>query len=245
MFRLCQVCAKALRAPETLGEAVSNNRDRHGRLSHAAVLLPGLVHHGGVRRVQGRGEGAQETSQQRQAQSAPSAEHGPAVTVADVLRYPEHVAGVAGEFEIDASHARAQGDYAARPCQSKAQARHQQQETISISSGASFPGSTPPPCGDHRHRALRKPHLTSHEEEKSGDILHQIMLLTAAQHAYDPPEQDDGYGHAYETGGHPFEICRDNTSVFIGPGLNPTGDIWGERTHGVRATRPVLLSSSD
>lgn len=34
-------------------------------------------------------------------------------------------------------------------------------------------------------------HLTSHEEEKSGDILHQIMFLAAAQHAYDPAEQDD------------------------------------------------------
>lgn len=39
------------------------------------------------------------------------------------------------------------------------------------------------------------------------------MLLTAAQHAYDPAEQDDGDGHAYETGGHPFEICKDDTGV--------------------------------
>lgn len=34
------------------------------------------------------------------------------------------------------------------------------------------------------------------------------MLLTAAQHAYDPAEQDDGYGHAYETGSHPLEVCK-------------------------------------
>lgn len=54
---------------------------------------------------------------------------------------------------------------------------------------------------------LCKVHLTSHEEEESGDILHQIMLLTAAQHAYDPAEQDDGDGHADETGGHPLEVC--------------------------------------
>lgn len=33
------------------------------------------------------------------------------------------------------------------------------------------------------------------------------MLLTAAQHAYDPAEQDDGDGHADETGGHPLEVC--------------------------------------
>lgn len=48
----------------------------------------------------------------------------------------------------------------------------------------------------------------SHEEEKSSDILHQIMLLTAAQQAYNPAEQDDGYGHAYETGRHPLEVQR-------------------------------------
>ena len=84
--------------------------------SHAAVLLPGLVSHGGVWRVQGRGEGAQKPSQQREAQSTPSAKHGPAVTVADVLWYPEHVAGIAGQFEVDAGHTCAKGDYAARPC---------------------------------------------------------------------------------------------------------------------------------
>lgn len=132
MFPLCQVCAKALWTPETLGEVVSNNRARHGRLhrhlSHAAILLSGFVHHRGVRGVQGRGEGAQEASQQREAQSTPSAEHGPAVTVADVLRYPKHVARVAGEFKIDASHACAQGDYAAGSCQSRAQVRFQQQQ---------------------------------------------------------------------------------------------------------------------
>lgn len=34
------------------------------------------------------------------------------------------------------------------------------------------------------------------------------MLLTAAQQAYNPAEQDDGYGHAYETGRHPLEVCK-------------------------------------
>ena len=34
------------------------------------------------------------------------------------------------------------------------------------------------------------------------------MLLTASQHAYDPAEQDDGHGHAYEAGGHPLEVCK-------------------------------------
>lgn len=57
--------------------------------------------------------------------------------------------------------------------------------------------------------------LTSHKEEKSSDILHQIMLLTAAQYAYDPAEQDDGYGHAYETGSHPLEVCKTEVTVFV------------------------------
>lgn len=74
-----------------------------------------------------------------------------------------------------------------------------------------LPGATPPLRGDRRYCALYKRHLTSHEEEKSGDILHQIMFLAAAQHAYDPAEQDDRYGHAYETGGHPFQVCKHNT----------------------------------
>lgn len=34
------------------------------------------------------------------------------------------------------------------------------------------------------------------------------MVLTAAQSAYDPAEHDDGYGHSYETGSHPLEICK-------------------------------------
>lgn len=86
-------------------------------LSHAAVLLSGLVRHGGVWRVEGRGERAQETGQQRQTQSAPRAKHGPAVTVADVLWYPEHVARIAGQFKVDPRHACAKGDYTASPCQ--------------------------------------------------------------------------------------------------------------------------------
>lgn len=82
-------------------------------LSHAAVLLPGLVHHRGLRRVQGGCQRAQEAGQQREAQSTPRTEHGPAVAVADILRYPEHVAGVAGQLKVDPGHARAKGDDAA------------------------------------------------------------------------------------------------------------------------------------
>lgn len=72
-----------------------------------------------------------------------------------------------------------------------------------------------PPCGDPRYCSLCKDQLTSHEKEKSGHILHQIMLLTAAQHAYNPAEQDDGYGHAYEAGSHPLEVCTGEVAAFV------------------------------
>lgn len=101
---------------QSLHQGSSPRRDEAGvcrvvssdRLSHAAILLPGLVHHRGLRRVQGRGQRAQKTRQQGQAQAAPRAEHGPAVPVADVLRDPEHVAREAGQLEVDAGHARAE-----------------------------------------------------------------------------------------------------------------------------------------
>lgn len=38
------------------------------------------------------------------------------------------------------------------------------------------------------------------------------MLLAASQHSDDPPEQDDGHGHAHEAGRHPPQICRQSTS---------------------------------
>lgn len=110
--------------------------------SHAAVLLPGLVRHGGVRGVQGRSEGAEEAGQQREAQSTPRAKHGPAVTMADVLRYPEHVARVAGQFEVNPRHARAKGDYAARPCQ-----REREKPKLDVT--AASPSSSPLRCIVH------------------------------------------------------------------------------------------------
>lgn len=128
---LCVLCAKLCEGSfcsQSLRETVSktgrvavSGRDRclsdeRPGLSHAAVLLPGLVHHGGVWGVQGRSEGTQEASQQREAQPAPRTKHGPAVTVADVLWYPKHVARVAGQFKVDPGHTCAKGDYAARPC---------------------------------------------------------------------------------------------------------------------------------
>lgn len=48
------------------------------------------------------------------------------------------------------------------------------------------------------------------------------MLLTAAQHAYDPAEQDYGYGHAHEAGGHPLEVCKAHGTRERGKGF-----FWG------------------
>lgn len=80
--------------------------------SHSAVLHPRLVY-GRVRRAEGRGQRTQEPGQQREAQPAPGAEHGPAVAVADVLGQAVHVARKTGEFEVNAGHTGAEGDDAA------------------------------------------------------------------------------------------------------------------------------------
>lgn len=84
-------------------------------VSHAAVLLPGLGHHGALWRVERRSQRAEKTSQQCEAQSSPRTKHGPTITVTDVLWYAKHVARIAGQFKVDPSHTCAKGDYAARP----------------------------------------------------------------------------------------------------------------------------------
>lgn len=101
------------------------------------------------------------------------------------------------------------------------------------------------------------------------------MLLAAAQHAYDPAEQDDGDGHADEAGRHPLEVCTDSRAMagfshvpliglsWVGSGEGmmrgnrkkgeKKGKLGGWRggggswgvTHVARATHPALLSSSD
>lgn len=187
-------------------------------LSHTSVLWPGLVHHWGVWRVEGRSERAQEASQQRQAQSTPGTKHGPAITVTDVLWYSKHVARIAGQFKVDASHTCAEGDNAACPCQ---RGEGIQSQTTHLNSSDAPPSLSQRlycPSVVKQGSALSS-YLTSHEEEESGHILHQIMLLAAAQHAYDPSEQDDGYGHAYETGSHPLEVCKEKRQCSLVPSV--------------------------
>lgn len=220
MLSLCLAKWRLSLLSESLGEAVSGtglvtvSQMRqvsvwYARgLSHTAVLLSGLVHRTGLWGVEGGSECAQEASQQREAQSTPRTKHGPAVTMTDVLWYAKHVARIAGQFKVDSGHTRAKGDYAARPCQ---RARMKQVSNPIWSPRFDAPRlikTTPPLCGESGQCSLCKELLTSHEEEKSGDILHQIVVLTAAQSAYDPAEHDDGYGHSYETGSHPLEICK-------------------------------------
>lgn len=80
-------------------------------LAHHAILHAGFGVGSTARwRLNRRWQSAEETSNKCQTQTAPGAEHGPAVTVAYVIREAEHVAWVAGKFEIDASHASTQGN---------------------------------------------------------------------------------------------------------------------------------------
>lgn len=77
--------------------------------AHCSVLHAGLGT-GGTRwrgRLNRRCQGAEEPSYEGQPQSSPGTEHGPAVTVAYVIREAEQVTRVARQFEVDASHARA------------------------------------------------------------------------------------------------------------------------------------------
>lgn len=84
--------------------------------SHGPVLLPGFVGRRAGGRAQGGRQGAEEAGQQGEAQAPPGTKHGPAVAVTNVLGKAVHVAGGAGQLEVDSCHTRAQGDDAARSC---------------------------------------------------------------------------------------------------------------------------------
>lgn len=49
--------------------------------------------------------------------------------------------------------------------------------------------------------------LTSHEEEESSYILHQVVPFAAAQESDDPAKEDDGDCHPDEAGRHPAQVC--------------------------------------
>lgn len=87
--------------------------------SHGPVFLPRLVGRRASGCAQGGRQGAEEARQQGETQAPPGTKHGPAVAVANVLGKAVHVAGVAGQLEVDSCHARAQGDDAACSCVSR------------------------------------------------------------------------------------------------------------------------------
>lgn len=86
---------------------------RSGIASHAATLLPGLVHRRVGRRVEGWCQGAQKPSQQGEAQPGPRTKHGPPVPMTDVLWYSVDESWITRQLKIDASHTGAQRDDAA------------------------------------------------------------------------------------------------------------------------------------
>lgn len=90
-----------------------------GPPSHGPVLLPRFVGRRAGGRAQGGRQGAEEAGQQGETQAPPGTKHGPAVAVANVLGEAVHVAGEAGQLKVDPCHTRAQGDDAARSCQSR------------------------------------------------------------------------------------------------------------------------------
>jgi len=51
--------------------------------------------------------------------------------------------------------------------------------------------------------------LTSHQEEQSRHILHQLVVFPAAQQSNRPAEHNDGHSHADKTCSHPLQICTD------------------------------------
>lgn len=82
-------------------------------LAHGAVLRPRLGAHGtGWRRLHGWRQRAEEASDECEAQATPGAEHGPAVTVGDIVGQSIQVAWVAGKLKVDGGHTSAEGDNA-------------------------------------------------------------------------------------------------------------------------------------
>lgn len=79
-------------------------------LTHGPVFLAGLGARGTRNRLYGGRQCTEESSDEGQTQTAPSAEHRPAVTVTDVIWEAVYVTRVTGQLEVDSCHAGAQGN---------------------------------------------------------------------------------------------------------------------------------------
>lgn len=80
------------------------------RLTHCAVFLPGFGAGGAWDWLNGGSQRAEEASDKRQAQATPGTEHGPAVTMADVVWEAVQVARIARKLKINSRYAGAQRD---------------------------------------------------------------------------------------------------------------------------------------
>lgn len=81
-------------------------------LTHGAVFLAGFGARGARDRLYGGRQRAEEAGDEGQAQTAPGAEHRPAVTVTDVVWEAIYVTRVTGQLEVDACYTGTQGNYA-------------------------------------------------------------------------------------------------------------------------------------
>lgn len=79
-------------------------------LADGAVLLSGLGAGGSWDGLDGGGQGAEEASDESEAEAPPGAEHGPAIAVADVIWQAVQVSWVTGKLEVDTSDTCAEGD---------------------------------------------------------------------------------------------------------------------------------------
>lgn len=79
-------------------------------LTHGAVFLAGFGARGARDRLYRGRQRAEEAGDQGQAQTAPGAEHWPAVTVTDVVWEAVYVTGVTGQLEVDACYTGTQGN---------------------------------------------------------------------------------------------------------------------------------------
>ena len=79
-------------------------------LADGAVLLSGLGAGGSGYGLNGGSQGAEEASDEGEAEASPGAEHGPAIAMADVVSQAVQVPRVTGKLKVDAGNAGAKGD---------------------------------------------------------------------------------------------------------------------------------------
>lgn len=124
-----------------LSPPLSSSGIFRGRLlTHGAVFLAGFGARGARDRLYRGRQRAEEAGDEGQAQTAPGAEHWPAVTVTDVVWEAVYVTRVTGQLEVDACYTGTQGNDAKCAWKIKEKDNHQ------IISAASFQKPNELPC---------------------------------------------------------------------------------------------------